>query len=321
MPPGDVERWRDIGGAVGVLPAGERNAITDVAGVQVGHAQASSGERTGVTVVAPPGLPTAAGITTINGVGMLTPALEIAERGLIETPVYLCGSHATGTVMQAAVTASGRGPEDVVLPVVGECDDGYMADSRTVVAGDVERALAALGPEVAEGSVGAGTGMTCFDFPGGIGTASRVVGGYRVGVLLLCNFGDRERLAIDGLALAPLPEKRAPHGSCIAVCATDAPLPANALRRLAMRPLLGLARAGSYASEGSGEIGLAFTTATGSDLPRAAFDALFAAAYEAAHEAVFNCLVAARPAEQRDGTMQDAFPVDEIRRAARPGSR
>ena len=162
--------------------------------------------------------------------------------------------------MQAAVLASGRGPEDVVIPVVGECDDGDMADSRTVTAADVEAALAALGPEVAEGSVGAGTGMSCYGFPGGIGTASRVVDGHVVGVLLLCNFGDRDYL--DVLAGAGRAPGRAGggEGSCIAVCATDAPLAPHQLRRLALRPLLGLARTGSYAQEGSGEIGLAFAT-------------------------------------------------------------
>ncbi len=127
-----------------------------------------------------------------------------------------------------------------MIPVVGECDDGDMADSRTVVVGDVERALAALGPEVAEGTVGAGTGMSCFDFPGGIGTASRVVGDHHVGVLLLCNFGDREYLDVPGLELgAGAAAGAASHGSCIAVCATDAPLSAQQLRRLALRPLLG----------------------------------------------------------------------------------
>ncbi len=131
------ERWREIAGPVGRIDPGRRNAITDVPGVRVGHAQAASGERTGVTVVAPPSLPALAGVATVNGVGELTAKLEIDEHGAMKTPVYLCGTHAVGTVHQAAVLASGRGPDDVVLPVVGECDDGEMADSRTVTAGDV----------------------------------------------------------------------------------------------------------------------------------------------------------------------------------------
>jgi D-aminopeptidase len=309
-----AERWRDIGGPVGRLEPGSRNAITDVRGVRVGHAQAGSGQRTGVTVVAPLSLPAQAGVRTLNGVGELTANLEIEERGVIATPVYLCGSHAVGTVLQAAVLASGRGPDDVVLPVVGECDDGHMADSRTVTEADVERALESLGEDVAEGSVGAGTGMSCFDFPGGIGTASRAVGGHHVGVLLLCNFGDREYLAVPGLDLDPVPGKRTPHGSCIAVCATDAPLSAHQLRRLALRPLLGLARAGSYAAEGSGEIGLALSTTGGEPLAATELNSLFAAAFEAAHEAVLNCLVAARPARALDGSMQDAFPLERVRK-------
>jgi L-aminopeptidase/D-esterase-like protein len=262
------ERWRDIAGPVGSIEPGRRNAITDVPGVRVGHSQAESGERTGVTVVAPASLPPPAGVATVNGMGELTGKLEIDERGTMRTPVYLCGSHAVGVVHRAALLASGHGPDDIVLPVVGECDDGDMADSRTVTGADVERALSALDDEVAEGTVGAGTGMTCFDFPGGIGTASRAVGDHH-------------------------------------------------MRRLAMRPLLGLARAGSYAADGSGEIGIAFTTSTGQDMSDVDLSPYFAAAYEAAHESVYNCLVAARPAQRRDGEMQEAFPIETVRRLAR----
>jgi D-aminopeptidase len=316
-----ADRWREIAAPVGRMEPGPRNAITDVPGVRVGHAQAESGERTGVTVVAPPSLPARAGVATVNGVGELTCKLEIDELGTMETPVYLCGTHAVGTVMQAAVEASGRGPDEVVIPVVGECNDGAMADSRTVAGVDVDRALGQLGAEVAEGSVGAGTGMMCFDFPGGIGTASRSIGDHHVGVLLLCNFGDREYLDVLGTGLEPAAGAGPDEGSCIAVCATDAPLSALALRRLALRPLLGLARAGSYAADGSGEIGLAFSTASGEAPGEEPLNACFAAACEAAHEAVYNCLVAARPAKRLDGTMQDPFPVEAIRRlaAARQG--
>lgn len=311
-----TERWRDIAGPLGRLGPGSRNAITDVPGVRVGHAQAASGERTGVTVVAPPSLPAAAGVRAVNGTGELTANLEIAERGVIETPVYLCGTHAVGTVADAAVHASGRGPDDVVIPVVGECDDGDMADSRTVAGADVEAALGALGEEVGEGSVGAGTGMSCFDFPGGIGTASRRVGEHHVGVLLLCNFGDREYLDLLGIQLEPAAERRESQGSCLAVCATDAPLDALQLRRLALRPLLGLARAGSYAAEGSGEIAIAFAAGRGGGVDYEVLNRCFAAAWEAAWEAVLNCLVAARPERRLDGSMQDAFPLDLVRRLA-----
>ena len=311
-----AERWRDIAGAVGHLETGERNAITDVPGVLVGHSQSSSGEPTGVTVVAPPSLPAPAGTAVVNGMGELTGKIEIDERGILTTPVYLCGSHAVGVVHHAAVLASGRGPDEIVLPVVGECDDSWRADSRRVVTDDVDRAIEALGTEVVEGTVGAGTGMMCFEYPGGIGTASRRVGEHVVGVLLLCNFGDRPYLDVPGGPLAPPAKAAAPHGSCITVCATDAPMAAHQLARLALRPLLGLARAGSYASEGSGEIGLAFATGDGGTLPNSALSPYFAAAFEAAHEAVYNCLVAATPAPLRDGTMQDEFPIEAIRAAA-----
>ncbi len=314
-------RWRDLVGLVGRLEPGPANAITDVPGVLVGHSQASSGEPTGITVVAPPSLPAPAGTAVVNGMGELTGKIEIDERGLMETPVYLCGSHAVGVVHHAAVLASGRGPDNIVLPVVGECDDGDMADSRTVTVADVERARAHLGEEVAEGSVGAGTGMSCFGYPGGIGTASRSVGDHHVGVLLLCNFGERPYLDVPGGPLDPAPDEASPHGSCITVCATDAPLAPHQLRRLALRPLLGLARAGSYGQEGSGEIGLAFTTAKVPALPNSDLDPYFAAAYEAAHEAVYNCLVAARPAERLDGTMQEAFPIEAIRAAQAQAAR
>ena len=308
-----AERWRDLAGPVGVMVPGERNAITDVAGLRVGHAQAESGERTGVTVVAPPSVPAPAGVAVVNGVGELTAKLEIDETGVMQTPVYLCGTHALGTVHQAAIVASGRGPDDVVIPVVGECNDGDMADSRAVTATDVERAIDALSEEVREGSVGAGTGMTCFGFPGGIGTGSRRAGEHRVGVLLLCNFGQREYLDLNGRRLAPAEQPASSEGSCITVCATDAPLAPHQLRRLAMRPLLGLARAGSYAHEGSGEIGLAFSTSSEARFPDDGLNPLFAGAYEAAHEAVLNCLVTATPAPRRNGTMQEGFPLDLVR--------
>jgi len=314
------ERWRDLAGPVGLLEPGPLNTVADVPGVLVGNTQAVSGERTGVTVVAPPALPAAAGAATINGMGELTGMLEVQERGSIITPVYLCGTHAVGTVHRAAMLAAGGGRGNVVLPTVGECDDTDMGDSRTVTEDDVRRALDDLDADVPEGSVGAGTGMTCFGFPGGIGTASRSVGDHRVGVLLLCNFGDRERLDV----LEPLGTAAAtsgPQGSCIAICATDAPMTPNQLRRLALRPLLGLARTGSYAADGSGEIGLAFTTSTDRAIADGELNGYFAAGFEAASEAVYNCLVAARPAKRLDGSVQDAFPIDSVRSARPLGDR
>ncbi len=304
-----TERWRDIAGPVGLLPTAERNAITDVPGVLVGHSQAESGELTGVTVIAPPSLPTRAGVATVNGVGELTKKLEIDEWGVIQTGIYLCGTHALGMVYHAAVTAEGGGPDNTLIPVVGECDDSDLADSLSITVEDVVRARAALSPDVPEGSVGGGTGMTCFEFAGGIGTASRRVGDHTLGVLLMCNFGERERLTAGGLRFEPSTAPAPAEGSCIAVCATDAPMTSLQLRRLALRPLLGLARAGSYAHNGSGEIAISFTTAEPQTLDNSELNPYFAAAYEAAEEAVYNCLVADRPPlRKRDGSLQPVFP-------------
>jgi D-aminopeptidase len=264
--------------------------------------------------VVPPELPTRAGVDTTNGVGELTAKLEIDEYGLIVTPVWLCGTHAVGTVYHGAVLAAGGSPNKTVIPVVGECDDSDLADSRTVTVDDVNAALANAGSEVAEGTVGSGTGMTCFDFAGGIGTSSRLVEGYTVGVLLMCNFGDRERLTVGGLRFDPVPGDPPPEGSCIAVCATDAPLTAIQLRRLALRPLLGLARAGSYAGNGSGEIGIAFAATREQAFQTDRMSPLFAAAYEAAEESVYNCLVAAKPGTRRDGRPHEAFPKHLVKR-------
>ena len=269
-----------------------------------------------MTVVVPPDIPARAGVETTNGVGELTAKLEIDEYGIIVTPVWLCGTHAVGTVYHGAVLAAGGSPAKTVIPVVGECDDSDMADSLTVTVEDVNAALANAGVEVAEGSVGSGTGMTCFDFAGGIGTASRLVEGYTVGVLLMCNFGDRERLTVGGLRFDPVPGDPPPEGSCIAVCATDAPLTAIQLRRLALRPLLGLARAGSYASNGSGEIGIAFAATREQAFRTDQMSPLFAAAYEAAEESVYNCLVAAKAGTRRDGRPHEAFPKHLVKRDA-----
>ena len=162
--------------------------------------------------------------------------------------------------------------------------------------------------------MGAGTGMSCYGFPGGIGTASRVVDGHMVGVLLLCNFGDRDYL--DVLEGRRAPRTRGPEreGSCIAVCATDAPLAPHQLRRLALRPLLGLARTGSYAQEGSGEIGLAFSTSVAAEPPqRGAQRRTSPRPTSAAHEAVYNCLVAARAG--RAARRHDAGSVSGRRRS------
>ena len=228
--------------------------------------------------------------------------------GVIQTPVYLCGTHAVGTVYHAAVLAAGGGPDNTVIPVVGECDDSDIGDSRTVTEDDVTAALADLGEDVVEGTVGAGTGMTCFDFAGGIGTASRVVRGHTVGVLLMCNFGDRERLTVGGLRF----DAGRGHGRRRARASrsarTDAPLSALQLRRLSLRPLLGLAGPGRTPPTAPVRSAWPSPPPARRPIEDEELSPLFAAAYEAAEEAVYNCLVAAKPGRRRDGSPHEAFP-------------
>ena len=295
-----------------------RNAITDVPGVRVGHSQAESGEPTGVTVVAPPALPAPAGTAVVNGMGELTGRIEIDERGAMETPLYLCGSHAVGIVHHAAVLASGRGPENIVLPVVGECDDSWRADSRTGDGG--RRRSCACGTRRGRGR-GNGRRRHRNDVlrvsRAGSGPRRGVVGEHHVGVLLLCNFGDREYLDLLGTHLDP-PSTAGfpPAGSCIAVCATDAPMGPHQLRRMALRPLLGPRPRRLLRGRGLGrDRPRVLDRRRPATLSNDDLDPYFIAAWEAAQEAVYNCLVAAEPGALRDGTMQDAFPVELRARA------
>jgi D-aminopeptidase len=324
-------RLRDHGIAIGGLEPGPANAITDVEGVRVGHVTVRREEPdppagrgvacTGVTAVVPPGLPAAAGTAVLNGAGELTCSLEIAEHGVIRTPVYLTATMSVGRVYDGAVahavaTDPRVGVDDVVIPVVGECDDSWLNDARVVQveAADAGRAVAgaADGP-VPEGAVGAGTGMVCFGWKGGIGTASRRAGAATVGVLVLANFGVRRQLTIAGVPVGRfLPDagpEREPAGSCIAVVATDAPLYAADLTRLARRAGLGLGRTGSVAHHGSGEIFVALSTdgAEPGDL-----DDLFQATVDATEEAVVNALWAAEDTVGREGRLVPALPHEPV---------
>src|SRR3954467_2799750 len=283
-----MSRPRDDGIVIGTLETGQRNSIADV-GLVVGHVTV---ERTGVTAVVPPSLPVPAGTAVLNGAGELTGSLPIREWGTLETPVYLTSTHAVGRVYDGAVSvAMARDPrvgvDDVVIPVVGECDDSWLSDARVahVQPGDVARAVAGATGDFEQGAVGAGAGMSCFDWKGGIGSSSRRAGDHTVGVLLLTNFGTSEQLRVDGVPVGQLLDEKpdeAPTagGSCIAVVATDAPLtppqlerlaprarraplPPPQLGRLARRAGLGLARAGSVAHHGSGEIFVALATSDG----------------------------------------------------------
>ena len=347
-------RARELGISIGTLPTGPLNAITDVAGVRVGHEtvwwggpELPTGQgpaRTGVTAIFPHGGDLfrdrpRAGIFTLNGVGEVIGCTAIREWGLLETPIVLTNSQSIGLAYDATVRwlmarDPGLGLDDAVMPVVGECDDGMLNDLRGmhVLPEHVHAALdaAAAGP-VAEGAVGAGTGMVCYDFKGGIGTSSRVARSYGtdyiVGVLVLANFGVRERLLVDGVPvgreisdLMPVENRQ---GSCIVVLATDAPLSSRQCARLAKRAALGLAQTGSYASDASGEIMLAFTTAgrvpRGATAPAArqtlgddALAELFMAAVDATAEAVLNSLCAAVTVEGLGGSVAHALPLDRL---------
>jgi D-aminopeptidase len=326
-------RLRELGLRIGELEAGATNSIADVAGIRVGHVTVWRDEpeppegrgvsRTGVTAVVPPSLPLRAGVAVLNGAGELTGSHEIREWGLLETPIYLTATMAVGRVYDGAVSVAVAsdprvGVDDVVIPVVGECDDSDLSEARVVQveAADAGRALeGASGWPFDEGAVGAGTGMTCLGWKGGIGTASRVAGDHLVGVLALANFGGARQLRVAGVPIGQLMpgEARAePAGSCIAVVATDAPLSPASLERVARRAGLGLARTGSVAHHGSGEIFLAFSTSSGDEVEGRSLDPLFAATVDATEEAVLNAIWAAPDVEGRNGRVVRGLPHDEV---------
>jgi D-aminopeptidase len=316
-----MSRPRDDGIVIGTLEPGPRNSIADI-GVTVGHVTV---ERTGVTAIVPPSLPLPAGTAVLNGAGELTGSLEIREWGILETPVYLTATHAVGRVYDGAVSVAMAadprvGVDDVVIPVVGECDDSWLSDARVkhVQPDDVALAVSEASADFEQGAVGAGAGMSCFGWKGGIGSSSRRAGGHTVGVLLLTNFGVSEQLRVDGVPVGRLLDEKPrpapdPGGSCIAVVATDAPMSPASLERVARRAGLGLARTGSVASHGSGEIFIAFSTAPGGDqVEGRGLDGLFAATVEAAEEAVVNTLWAAPDVTGREGRSERGVPHDKV---------
>ena len=332
-----MERLRDLGLRIGDLEAGPRNAISDVRGVSVGQVSVRRDEpdppvgrgvaRTGVTAIVPGSLDTLVSrpiAVQDCRAGELTGSIQIAEWGCIETPVYLTSTMAVGRVYDGAVAAAvdadpSVGTENFVIPVVGECDDGWLNEARTVQveAADVQRALDAAGGEVAEGAVGAGTGMICFGWKGGIGTASRRVGDAHVGVLALTNFGTHDQLRIDGVPVGrlldpPPPRRDAPGGSCIVVIATDATLGTHQLTRLARRAGLGLGRTGSIGHHGSGEIFVAFSTAEGDAVHDRDLNRFFGAVVDATEESVLNSLWAAEDVEGREGRVIRALPHEHV---------
>lgn len=291
-------RARDLGIQIGDYATGDHNAITDVAGVEVGHATIHWGDatlppgngpaRTGVTAIWPARdvlhKPVAAGFFALSGTGEMTARSEIEELGRLGTPIVLTNTMSVGAVYDAVCryfvqNDDSVGADEVIIPAVAECDDSQLHDARGFHIAH-EHVFAALddarsGP-VAEGCVGSGTGMHSFQFKGGIGTSSRVLptadGGFTVGVLVMTNFGRRTRLTIAGVpagAHFPLPlgadaeidaTDAREEGSGIVVVATDAPLDGRQLARVAKRAALGLGRTGSTGGNGSGELLVSFST-------------------------------------------------------------
>lgn len=324
---------------VGTLPAGPRNAITDVPGVTVGHCTLADGAcQTGVTVIRPHAgnvyvdkVPAAA--TVFNGFGKSIGLVQVDELGVLETPIALTNTFSVGALAQAQIGAAiAENPEigrkwPTVNPLVFECNDGFLNDiqAMAVQSRHYDAALAAAGAEVAQGAVGAGRGMSSFGAKGGIGTASRVAGGYSVGALVLSNFGTPESLVFAGRQLgaaldARLKQPAEPEkGSIIMIVATDAPLDARQLRRLSMRAGTGLARTGSIYGHGSGDIALAFTTAYTvphlADAPMPAvsmvheskLDPLFRAAADCVEQAIVHALWHAETVHGRDGHTRRAL--------------
>jgi D-aminopeptidase len=365
-------RAPDLGLRIGRIERGPLDAITDVAGVRVGHTTLIEGDgplrpghgpvRTGVTVIVPHdgdvwSEPLFAGCHRLNGNGELTGLEWIRESGMLGGAIGITNTHSVGVVHDALIEAAARshGMRETFwsLPVVGETYDGALNDMNGfhVRAEHVHAALAAAaGGLVAEGNVGGGTGMICHELKGGIGTASRVVAPagerWTVGVLVQANYGTRELLRIGGVAVgAAIPRDEVPSpwdevdavharagaegGSIIIIVATDAPLLPHQCMRLAQRAGMGLARMGSYASHGSGDIFLAFATGNrglshhaAEEDPRGTVDVrmvvdeainpLFEATAEATEEAIVNALLAAETMTGRDGITAHALGPDRL---------
>lgn len=351
-------RLRDLNIIPGYLSTGSRNAITDVPGVRVGHSTRIEGDsllkpgsgpiRTGVTAILPHGgnifrekVPAA--VYTINGFGKATGFEQVRERGVLETPILLTNTLNVPLAADALISYMIAHNPDIgiststVNPVVGECNDGFLNDiqGRHIRAEHVFAALESASEDLVEGCVGAGTGTTCYGFKGGIGTASRQVydGQFTVGALVQTNMGQRGELMMLGVPVGQafldtlLPQRGNPGpGSIMMVIATDAPLDARQLGRLAKRAAFGLARTGTICHDGSGDFVIAFSTGTRwphepgailESVPRfnetsAAMDSLFAGVVESVEEAILNALVAAETMTGRDGNTLYALPHDKL---------
>ena len=346
-------RARELGISPGIYPPGRLNAITDVAGVQVGHVTIIEGEdvRTGVTAILPHGgnlfqEKVAGAVFVGNAFGKLAGSTQVTELGTIEAPIVLTNTLSVGVAVDAVVryTLGQPGNEQVrsVNALVGETNDGGLNDVRGlhVARQHVLDAIArASGGPVSEGSVGAGTGTITYGWKGGIGTSSRTLpNGYVVGVLAQTNFGGNLTIAgVPVFRILQPPQRTARNvhdsasdpvsgdGSCMLVVATDAPIDARDLGRLAARAVFGLARTGSSYTNGSGDFAIAFSTSpemrsrfgetalhARQVLPTDAVSPLFEAALEATEEAVYNSLFQATTVTSRFGTAE-AIPIDRVR--------
>ncbi len=333
-----MPRIRDYGVVPGIMPTGPLNAITDVVGVKVGHVSLRRGAvNTGVTAIIPAegnlfDTKLTAAVEVINGFGKSVGLVQVAELGSLETPILLTNTFGVATCVNALIRhAINQSPEigrstSTVNAVVCECNDGALSDiqAMAVTEADALGAIACAGGEVAEGSVGAGTGMTCFGFKGGIGTASRQMklGGrtHVLGSLVLANFGKAGDLTLpDGRKADPRGTSEAEKGSIIIILATDVALDQRQLQRVCRRAGAGIARLGAFYGNGSGDIVLGFTTAN--RIPHATtadftaqtrlsdrrIDDLFRAACEATEEAVLNALCAAETVSGRNGATRPLF--------------
>lgn len=356
-----VVRARDLGVSFDGMP-GKLNTITDVPGVEVGYTTLISGNgklevgkgpvRTGVTAIIPRGHaslndPVYAGVFSLNGNGEMTGTAWVEESGFLEGPVVITNTHSVGVARDAVIAwRVQHGAADKTgywwsLPVVAETWDGWLNDINGfhVKPEDVFHALdSAHGGAIEEGSVGGGTGMICYEFKGGNGTASRQIEvraskeapprSFTVGVFLQANFGRRPQLAIAGVPVGkeiPGEVYKEESGSCIAVVATDAPLLPNQLKRLARRVSLGLARTGTVSGNGSGDLFIAFSTANPNaanpdqvthsveTIPNDLMDPVFSGVVQATEEAVVNALVDNRSMTGRDNHQVDALPHDRLR--------
>lgn len=340
------QRARDYGIEIGILKPGTHNAITDVKGVRVGHTTLILGDRvrTGVTAILPHSgnifqSKVPAAIYIGNGFGKLAGYSQVKELGNIETPIILTNTLSVPVASEALITYTLDRNKDVrsVNSVVGETNDGWLNDirGRHITQEHVLSAIKnAEGGAVKEGNVGAGTGTVCFQYKGGIGTSSRVIptsqGGYTVGVLVQSNFGGV--LEINGVPIAkelntlPKQYNYDTDGSCMIVVFTDAPLDSRNLERLAKRAMLGLAKTGGIASNGSGDYIIAVSTAKENLIPYSsdslfnegkllrneAMTPLFLATIEATEEAIINSLFAAEPMTGRDGHNLLSLPIPRV---------